>query len=327
MGLADDCGKATDRVAYQQVLADGVGEMKEKIITVIGSLNFDLIFKQRRLAAIGETYTAEHLSLAGGGKGANQAVQCAKLGVPTYLVGSVGNDDMGSQLLSELAQYGVNTDYVKRTAELTGVGVVNALEDGSLLATISRGANATLTKQRIDEIDALLKRSSIIILQLEVPIETVEYCIYRAREWGCYIILNAAPAALIAAGALAGVDCLVVNEPEASFYCNRRIDDLASAMKYGHDLYKQIGELLIITLGSKGSVLFSGGEPIAIEAKKVHSIETTGAGDSFIGALASQLLRGTDVVAAAEFATRAAAVTVTRIGAQSAMPTWEELEK
>lgn len=299
--------------------------MKDKVITVIGSINFDIIFKQQRLAVIGETYSAEHMSVAGGGKGANQAVQCAKLGVPTYLVGSTGKDVMGDQLLQELKSYGVNTHYVARVNETTGVGVVNALEDGSLMATISKGANYTMTKERIDAIEPLLKRSSIVILQLEIPVEVVEYCIHRAHELGCYVILNAAPAAAISADALAKVDCLVVNEPEASFYCGQEIDDLESALKYGRELYDKTGELLIITLGSKGSVLFNDASNIHIEARPVHAIETTGAGDSFIGALAYQLLLDTEITAAAEFATRAAAITVTRIGAQPAMPTLEEL--
>ncbi|WP_200889541.1 PfkB family carbohydrate kinase [Cohnella kolymensis] len=199
--------------------------MKEKIITVIGSLNFDMIFKQQRLAVIGETYSAENLTITGGGKGANQAVQCAKLGASTYLVGSVGRDVLGDQLLNDLARYGVITDYVSRTDAATGVGVVNALEDGSLLATISKGANYEMTPERIDEIEPLLKRSSIVILQLEIPIEVVEYSIHKAHEAGCYVILNAAPAAAISADALAKVNCLVVNEPEASFYCGEIIED------------------------------------------------------------------------------------------------------
>lgn len=300
--------------------------MKEKIITVIGSLNFDIIFKQQRLAVIGETYSADHMSITGGGKGANQAVQCAKLGVSTYLVGSVGKDVLGDQLLQDLKLYGVNIDHVARVNETTGVGVVNALEDGALMATISKGANYTMTTERIDEIESLLKQSSIVILQLEIPAQVVEYCIHKASSLGCFVILNAAPAAAISAEALAKVNCLVVNEPEAAFYCGKDINDLQSAIQYGPELYKKTGELLIITLGSKGSVLFNGASPIHIPARPVEAIETTGAGDSFIGALACQLLMNQEITAAAEYATKAAAITVTRIGGQPAMPALKEIE-
>ncbi|KQO16620.1 carbohydrate kinase [Paenibacillus sp. Leaf72] len=300
--------------------------MKEKIITVIGSLNFDIIFKQQRLAVIGETYSADNMTITAGGKGANQAVQCAKLGAPTYLVGSVGRDVLGDQLLQDLADYGVNTDYVTRVDATTGVGVVNALEDGALMSTISKGANYAMTTERIDEIESLLKRSSIVILQLEIPIEVVEYCIHKAHDLGCFVILNAAPAAAISVDALAKVNCLVVNEPEATFYCGELIDDLESALKCGRELYEKTGELLIITLGKIGSVLFDAASHVHVKATEVEAIETTGAGDSYIGAFACQLLDGKEIAAAAGYATRAAAITVTKIGGQPAMPTLRELE-
>ncbi|MCT2197549.1 ribokinase [Paenibacillus sp. p3-SID1389] len=299
---------------------------KEKIVTVIGSLNFDLIFKQKRLAEIGETYTADRLETAGGGKGANQAVQCAKLGTTTYLVGAVGNDVLGEKLVHDLKHYGVHTEYIGRAAETTGVGVVNALEDGTLIATISKGANYSLTKERIDEIEDLLMRSAIVILQLEVPVDVVEYAIRKAHDFGCYIILNAAPAAPVAPDALAKVSCLVVNESEASFYCGKPIHDLASAQLHGHGLYERTGELLIITLGKSGCVVFDREGSFYVPAEPVNAIETTGAGDSFIGAFATRMLESPDVKAATRFASRAAAVTVTKIGAQSAMPTIQQLQ-
>jgi ribokinase len=300
---------------------------KDKIITVIGSLNFDFIFKQQRLAKIGETYTADHMTTTGGGKGANQAVQCAKLGAVTYLVGAVGRDVLGDQLVRDLERYGVNTDYVARTDETTGVGVVNALEDGTLMATISKGANYTITTARVDEIDQLLERTSIVILQLEIPVEVVEYAIHKAYAHGCYIILNAAPAAAISTEALAKVHCLVVNEPEAAFYCGTAIDDLESAMQHAPMLYGRIGELLIITLGKNGSLLYNGESMFHVKAAKVDAVETTGAGDSYIGAFACQLLKEQPVDEAARFASMAAGITVTKIGAQTAMPTTRELEK
>ncbi|WP_410512696.1 ribokinase [Paenibacillus sp. BR2-3] len=300
--------------------------MKEKIITVIGSLNFDMIFKQKRLAAKGETYAADSLTTAGGGKGANQAVQCAKLGASTYLVGAVGRDGFGDFLLYSLGQYGVNTDFVNRVEETTGVGVVQALEDGTVAATISKGANYTLTRQHIEDAEPLLKKSSIVIFQLETPADVVEYGIHKACEHGCYVILNAAPAAELSSEALSKVNCLVVNEPEASFYCGAVIDDLDSAMLHCGDLFRKIGGLLIITLGKGGSLLYDGINMLHVKAADAEAIETTGAGDSYIGAFAYKLLEGEEIAEAAVFASKVAGITVTRIGAQPAMPTMAELE-
>lgn len=300
--------------------------MKEKMITVIGSLNFDLIFKQKRLAVKGETYPADSMTTAGGGKGANQAVQCAKLGVTTYLVGAVGRDVFGDYLLDGLTQYGVNTDYVKRVDETTGVGVVQALQDGTISATIAKGANDTVTRSQIDEAEPLLVKSSIVILQLETPVSVVEYAIRKAHEHGCYIILNAAPALELSSEALEKVNCLVVNEPEASFYCGAAIHDLDSAKEHCTKLLEQIGDLLIITLGRGGSLLYDGIHKLHVQAAEVEAIETTGAGDSYIGAFACKLLEGKSMAEAAAFASKAAGVTVTKIGAQPGMPTAVELQ-
>jgi ribokinase len=297
----------------------------EKVITVIGSLNFDLIFKQQRLALEGETFTAESMTTAGGGKGANQAVQCAKLGAPTYLVGAVGNDVFGNQLIKDLKSYGVNTTYVTVTEAATGMGVVNALEDGRLVATISRGANYTVNKEHVDQIDSLLKRSAIVIFQLEIPVEVVEYAIEKAQQYGCYIILNAAPAKHISEDALSKVNCLVVNEPEASYYCEAYIHDLDSALDHCDRLYGRIKDLLIITLGKSGSLIYDGMNKIHIEADQVKAEETTGAGDSYIGAYAYMIFQGKGTEEAARYASKAAGITVTNIGAQPAMPTAVEL--
>ena len=214
--------------------------MKENIVTVIGSLNFDIIFKQQRLAQKGETIIADSSFFAGGGKGANQAVQCAKLGVTTYLVGALGKDAFGDYLVKQLVTYGVNTEYVQRTDENTGLGVVNSLLDGTLVATISNGANYTMSKNRIDEVESLLIRSKIVILQLEIPVDVVEHIIHRAAMHDCFIVLNAAPAVRISDEALAKVNCLVVNEPEASFYCDEEIYDLGSAEKNAKNYLKKL---------------------------------------------------------------------------------------
>jgi ribokinase len=299
--------------------------MKENVITVIGSINYDIIFKQKRFAEKGETITADTVAFAGGGKGANQAVQCAKLGAETYMVAAVGNDNFGELLLSNLKKYGVNTDNVMTAESNTGLGVINALEDGTLVSTISTGANYKIDKKNIDEIEYLLEKSKIVILQLEIPTDVVEYAISKAQEHGCFIILNAAPAKEISDSALSKVNCLVVNEPEASFYSGETITDAETAINNCEKLFGKVKDLVIITLGENGSVIYDGKQKVHVPAKKVKAVESTGAGDSYIGAFAYKLLTGSQYSEAADFAASAGAFTVTKVGAQDSMPVLKDL--
>lgn len=299
--------------------------MKENIITVIGSLNYDIIFKQKNLPQKGETTTANSVTFGGGGKGANQAVQCAKLGALTYMVGAVGNDSFGKYLTEQLKIYGVKLNHVKIVEENTGLGVVNAIDDGTIMATISTGANFKVDKKQIDEIEYLLEKSKIVILQLEIPVEVVQYIIEKASMYNCFIILNAAPAKNISKDALSKVNCLVVNEVEASFYSNEEIFDRVTAEKNCEKLFSKVKDLVIITLGENGSLIYDGKEKIYIPSKKVEAIESTGAGDSYIGAFAYKILEGKRFIDAAKFATLAGALTVTKVGAQSSMPSLDDI--
>ena len=300
--------------------------MKEKKAVIIGSLNYDIILKQKRLPKIGETFVADSITMCGGGKGANQAVQLSKLGGKTLMVGCIGNDKFGDELLLNLQKYNVNTDYVKISKESsTGMGIVNVFDDGKLIATITRGANYDITNSDVDKIKSEIISAKLIILQMEIPIDIVEYIINLASKHNTYIILNAAPAYEIREEVLAKVNCLVVNETEASFYLNKEINNFKSSEENCEELYKKIKDLLIITLGENGSLLYDGKEKLHIKAKKVKVVETTGAGDSFIGAFAYKLLIDLPYKEAAEFASLVSAVTVTKVGAQDSMPTYEEV--
>lgn len=300
--------------------------MKEKIITVIGSLNYDIIVKQNRLPFKGETYTGDSISFSGGGKGANQAVQAAKLGAETYLVGQVGSDGFGDFLVDELKKYQVRLDYLERSSSTTGMGIVHALDDGSVFATITTGANGDVTREQIDRVEPLIARSEILILQMEIPISTIEYVIEIGKKHNCRIIMNAAPAVAISNQALQQIDYLIVNEPEASFYCGAEIKDFKSAEANFRKLYDHFNGVLIITLGSQGSFLYDQQAVYHIQPNDVKVIETTGAGDSYTGAFAYALLQGKSIYESALFGASAAEITVTRIGAQSAMPDRTELK-
>ncbi len=302
--------------------------MKEKKAVIIGSLNYDIILKQKRLPKIGETFVADSITMCGGGKGANQAVQLSKLGGKAFMAGCVGNDKFGEELLSNLQKHNVNTDNVKLSEKNnTGMGIVNVFDDGKLIATITRGANYDITNSDIDKIKNEIISAQIIILQMEIPIEVIEYVINLASKHDVYIILNAAPACKIKEEVLSKVNCLVVNETEASFYLNKEINDVKSSIENCEELYGKIKDLIIITLGENGSLLYDGKEKLHIKARKAEVTETTGAGDSFIGAFAYKLLNDSSYKEAAEFASLVSSITVTKIGAQDSMPTYEEVKK
>ena len=292
-------------------------DCEREYICVIGSLNYDIIMKQKRMPLQGETYTADSITYSGGGKGANQAVQCAKLGIDTIMVGKVGRDTFGDSLVEKLKDYGVDCSCIGRSSRPTGVGVVHALEDRTVYASIITGANFDITSREIDGLDELIRNSRIVILQLEIPTEVVEHIIRKAKQYHVYTILNAAPAKEMDLEVLKMADCLIVNETEASFYAGVEVTD--------GDMVRTEGTV-IVTLGSKGSMLLGQEGAVAIDPVKVeHVTESTGAGDSYIGAFAYGKYKGMTDLQACRFAARAASVTVTKIGAQEAMPCLNEI--
>lgn len=299
--------------------------MRDKIV-VIGSLNYDIILKSARRPERGETMTVDGASFSAGGKGANQAVQAAKLGVPTHLVGCVGKDAQGPYLLQSANKYGVDATHVRAVPGVsTGMGIVNALEDGSVYASIVRGANYAVTKADIDAAEPRMREAALVVLQMEIPQEINEYAITKAKENGCRVLLNAAPAAEMDEKYLKMCDILVVNEVEASFYLGRSLDTIEEAEAGAAELAARYDCDVIITLGKEGSVVSENVQATFIPAKTVNAIETTGAGDSFIGGIGYALMQDMTLTQACEFATECSAVTVCRLGAQRSMPTLEEI--
>ena len=299
--------------------------MKDKI-TVIGSLNYDIILKISRLPYKGETLPANDAAYSAGGKGANQAVQAAKLHTPTYMVGCVGTDAAADFLVSTAKQYGVNTDYIRKVPGSSGMGIINAIDDGSVFACIVRGANYEITKQDIDHAMPALKESKVCILQNEIPVEMIEYAIDKAKEAGCIVVLNAAPAIELEDEYLAKADILVVNEVEAAFYCKTEIDSIEKAKEEIKKIAEKYGNNVIFTLGKDGAVVYEDSKIEVIPSMKVDAVETTGAGDSYVGAVSHSIVKGLGLGEACKFATKCSAVTVCRYGAQPSMPTLEEIE-
>lgn len=300
-------------------------KMRDKII-VIGSLNYDIVLKVPKLPDKGETLPANEAVFSAGGKGANQAVQAAKLGIETYMVGCVGNDSMGDFLLETAQGYGLHTEYIRRTNGTSGMGVVNAIEDGSVFATIVRGANFEITEEDINKIEDLLDNTGLMILQMEIPQDKNKYAIDMAKNRGCRVLLNAAPAAFLEEEYLKKCDIVVVNEVEASFYAKKTIDTMEKALKEVECMAKRLENIVIITMGKDGAVVSDGELTEEIPADTVNAVETTGAGDSFIGGIGYAIINGMNIFEACRFATKCSAITVCRMGAQDSMPRLQELQ-
>ena len=297
------------------------------MILVAGSMNYDVILKVKRMPREGETMTCESASTSAGGKGANQAVQAAKLGVPAFMIGAVGADNMGDYLRDEAVKYGLDISHVKRSWTSTGMGCVHALEDGRVFATINRGANYDLTEKDIDSAEELFRTSKILILQNEIPHEVNVYAADLARQNGLKVLYNAAPAMPEHKDMLAKADIVIVNEGEASDYLGVTIATPEDASREGLRIGQELGNVWVITMGGQGSVICADGRSETVKPCKVDAVETTGAGDSYIGGMAYALTQGMDIFAAARFATKCSALTVCGIGAQPSMPTLAQVQE
>ena len=298
--------------------------MRNKVI-VVGSLNYDIFTKIPRRPELGENLPVDEVSFSAGGKGANQAVQAAKLGMETYMAGCVGNDAMGDMLLASAEKYGLHTEYIRRVDEPTGMGLVSVLSDGSVYANIIRGANFSVTREDVDRLGDIWNEASYVMIQMEIPLDINRYVIEKAKKHGCKIILNAAPAEKFEAEYMAKCDIVVVNEVEAGFYANTVIDTMEKACQMATEKAAEMDNSWIITMGKLGAAVSDGRRYEVIPSEKVHAIETTGAGDSFIGGIVYALNQEMDLFEACKFATKCSAVTVSRVGAQSSMPTLEDL--
>lgn len=299
--------------------------MRDKVV-VIGSLNYDIIMDIQKMPVIGENMLASNVSFAAGGKGANQAVQAAKLGMKTYMTGCVGKDAMGDFLVDTMKGYGVNVDHIRRTDVYTGMAAVNSLEDGGVFATIAKGANFEINEEDIERVEDLMDEAGIAIFQMEIPQEMNRFAIEKARAHGCKVLMNAAPAAPFSEEDIKKCDIFVVNEVEAGFYAGKTIDTMEKAAKEAREMSQRLGNTIIITMGKEGAVVSSEGRTELIPSLKVKAVETTGAGDSFIGATSYALMNGMDIFEACTFATKCSAVTVCRPGAQGSMPTLEDIK-
>jgi len=309
--------------------------MANNAILVVGSLNLDQVVQVPRLPMLGETLlSGSSLKLVPGGKGANQAVAMARLDATVAMAGRVGNDPFGVQLLSSLQENKVDTDLVVVDQEASsGVALIFITPDGNNAIVVASGANMRvgLDHENATQVFTDLAQARALVLQLEIPIETVIALIAAGHESGIPVVLNLAPAQPIGWEILKQVEVLIVNEPEASLLCGQQIDNIEDARSAALLLHKQGIATVAITLGAQGALLViadeaGGARSIYQPAPKVEVVDTTAAGDCFVGALTVALTEGQNAEDALRFAVYASALKVTRFGAQPGLPSRTEVE-
>jgi ribokinase len=300
-----------------------------KRLLVVGSINLDLVASSRRIPLPGETVSGNTFNTFPGGKGANQAVAAGRLGAPVSMIGRIGNDAFGTQLRASLEAAGVDTKAVEVVRTSSGIALITTAEDGQNAIVVVPGANGELSPRELEKHLGVIREAGIILAQLEIPLETIEFLATVARRENIPLILDPAPARALPASLLASVDWLTPNETETMTLLQQnktelRSNDLEDAAQ---QLLKQGSRNVLLKLGERGCyVALSSGERTLVPAYKVKAVDTTAAGDAFNGAFATALLRGSDPVASVKFASAVAAISVTRHGAQPSMPTPAEVE-
>lgn len=302
--------------------------MQAKIV-IVGSLNMDLVIRAERLPRPGETLAGDTFSTVAGGKGANQAVAAARLGASVAMIGCVGADAYGASLRSALLAEGIDCQAVTLLEQVsTGIAsiVVDANSQNAIM--IVAGANGELAPAHIEQCDTLLQAAEIVICQLEVPMPTVRHTLMRARQLGKTVILNPAPAV----GPLPDdwyplIDWLIPNESEAFALTGITVDSPVAAEQAARQLLAAGAGNVIITLGERGVVHAAAQGCEHLTAPVVKALDTTAAGDTFVGGFAAALACGQSESAAVRFGQKAAAVSVTRAGAQPSIPTFAEIEE
>lgn len=296
-------------------------------IIVVGSINTDMVIHTSRLPRPGETVLGGEFMMNAGGKGANQAVTVYRLGADLTFIAKVGNDVFGKQTLEQFQEAGINTDFISVSNECaSGVALINVDDEAENSITVASGANFALSPIDIEAASEVIAEADIMLLQLEIPIETVTYAARLAKKFGLKVVLNPAPAPTqpLSAELLKNVDILIPNRTEMEIVAG--VSPGADPVETTNILAGYGVDTVVVTLGNKGSLVCHDGECDEVPPFKVTAVDTTAAGDTFCGALCVALAEGADVREAALFGNLAAAITVTRDGAQQAIPTREEVE-
>ncbi|CAN5475295.1 ribokinase [soil metagenome] len=296
-------------------------------ILVVGSSNTDMVVKTRKLPAPGETVLGGTFLMNPGGKGANQAVGAARLGGQVTFVAKVGNDIFGQQAVSGFQQEGINTAYILTDDEHpSGVALINVDDAGENCITVAPGSNAYLQPGDTDTAFQQTPTDSLVLLQLEIPLPTVEHVVRQAAVRNLRVILNPAPAQKLPTDLFPNLFLITPNETEAELLTGVHVTDLTTAEQAAQKFHEMGVPNVVITLGSKGAYLHSGTSGQLITSPAVKAVDSTAAGDCFNGALTVALAEGKSLPDAVAFGCQAASISVTRMGAQASMPKRSEVK-
>jgi ribokinase len=294
-------------------------------ILVVGSLNTDLVVRGPRFPEPGETISGEDLQVIPGGKGANQAVAAARLGANVSMLGRVGKDSFGNFLLKNLKSNHVDSQFVQRDDASTGTAIIVVDSNGQNSIVLSPGANGKVSPADVE--NASFLHHDLLLLQLEIPTPTVLSAAQRAKDNNVRVILNPAPAKEIPDQLIALADFIIPNETELGLLTNRTVNDTASAEPAAKKLLQHGAKNAIVTLGSKGALIVTSTQVTYVDSFKVNVVDTTAAGDAFIGGFATKLIESASLLAAVRYGCACGALATTKFGAQPSLPQKEEVER
>lgn len=295
-------------------------------IIVIGSSNTDMVVRSERLPRPGESVIGGGFMMAGGGKGANQAVAVARMGHRVIFTAALGRDMFGDAAVSSYQRFGIDTSYIVRKDAPSGVALIMVDSAGQNSISVALGANNSLSTEDIRGVLEQVEKDDIVLLQLEVPMATVDAAVDIAAAKGARVVLNPAPAAVVSEQTLSKLYLITPNQTEVQTLTGIEVKDEATASLAAQVLCSRGVGRVVITMGSLGAYLYEEGRGEIIEARKVAAVDTTAAGDVYNGALCAALAEGKSLREALAFATKASAISVTRVGAQPSVPTREEVD-